>query len=144
MPTPDALAQALRPELLTVFPPALLGRLIVLPYLPLAEPVLRDIVRLQLDRIVRRVADNHGARLEYDETVVDLIVSRCQEVASGGRMIDAILTNSMLPDLSAAVLERQIRGKRLPAIGVGSDGQGFTYSYIEAEEPAPAELEAAE
>jgi len=143
-PTPDALAQALRPELLKIFPPALLGRLIVLPYLPLSEPVLRDIVRLQLDRVARRVADNLGALLEYDEAVVNLIVSRCQEVASGGRIIDAILTNSMLPELSTAVLERQAAGRRFGAVRVGADAQGFTYSYADNDEDERGCREAAE
>ncbi|WP_019832434.1 type VI secretion system ATPase TssH [Sphingomonas sp. PR090111-T3T-6A] len=143
-PAADGLAQALRPELLKVFPPALLGRLMVLPYRPLAPAVLRDIVRLQLDRVVRRVADNLGAVLDYDDAVVDLIVSRCQEVASGGRMIDAILTNSMLPELSTAVLERQVAGGRFAAIHVGADGQGFTYRYAGRDEPAEPQLEAAE
>jgi len=132
-PMPDALAHALRPELLKIFPPALLGRLVVLPYLPLAEPVLRRIVRLQLDRVVHRVAENHAARLEYDDAVVDLIVSRCRELASGGRMIDAILTTSLLPDLSTAFLERQIGGRHLAAIHVGADPQGFTYDCAEVD-----------
>ncbi|NIJ32485.1 type VI secretion system ATPase TssH [Sphingomonas oligoaromativorans] len=143
-PAADGLAQALRPELLKVFPPALLGRLTVLPYRPLAPAVLRDIVRLQLDRVVRRVDDNLGARLDYDEAVVELIVSRCQEVASGGRMIDAILTNSMLPELSVTVLERQAVGGRLASIHVGADGQGFTYRYTDRDEAAEPRLEAAE
>jgi type VI secretion system protein VasG len=143
-PAADGLAQALRPELLKVFPPALLGRLTVLPYRPLAPAVLRDIVRLQLDRVVRRVDDNLGARLDYDEAVVELIVSRCQEVASGGRMIDAILTNAMLPELSVTVLERQAVGGRLASIHVGADGQGFTYRYTDRDEAAEPRLEAAE
>jgi len=143
-PAADGLAQALRPELLKVFPPALLGRLTVLPYRPLVPAVLRDIVRLQLDRVVRRVDDNLGARLDYDEAVVELIVSRCQEVASGGRMIDAILTNSMLPELSVTVLERQAVGGRLASIHVGADGQGFTYRYTDRDEAAESRLEAAE
>ncbi|MFS9669009.1 hypothetical protein Q6291_29830, partial [Klebsiella pneumoniae] len=90
----------LRPELLKVFPPALLGRLIVLPYYPLSPAMLQGIVRLQLNRISKRIAENHGIVFDYDPAVVDLIVSRCTEVASGGRMIDAILTNTMLPELS--------------------------------------------
>ncbi|MGN6121879.1 MAG: AAA family ATPase, partial [Sphingomonas oligoaromativorans] len=143
-PAADGLAQALRPELLKVFPPALLGRLTVLPYRPLAPAVLRDIVRLQLDRVVRRVDDNLGARLDYDEAVVELIVSRCQEVASGGRMIDAILTNALLPELSVTVLERQAVGGRLASIHVGADGQGFTYRYTDRGEAAEPRLEAAE
>ncbi|HSY51868.1 MAG TPA: ATP-dependent Clp protease ATP-binding subunit [Thermoanaerobaculia bacterium] len=103
-PDADSLAQTLRPELLKVFPPALLGRLIVLPYYPLSPDMLKGIVRLQMDRVKRRIADNHAILFDYGDDVVDLVVSRCNEVASGGRMIDAILTNTMLPELSIALL----------------------------------------
>src|SRR6202008_4168610 len=93
-PDAEGLADALRPELLKVFPPALLGRLMVLPYYPLSPEMLAGIVKLQMDRVKRRIAENHGIAFEYEPSVVDLIVSRCTEVASGGRMIDAILTNT--------------------------------------------------
>jgi type VI secretion system protein VasG len=130
-PLPEALAQALQPELLKVFPPALLGRLITLPYYPLSPDMLRRIVRLQLDRIVRRVAENHGARLDYDDAALDLIVARCRQTSSGGRMIDALLTNTLLPDLSVALLERTIAGTRVRSVSVGADADGFTYAYVE-------------
>ncbi|AYV45145.1 type VI secretion system ATPase TssH [Caulobacter flavus] len=128
-PEHEALGQALRPELLKVFPPALLGRLIVLPYYPLSTTMLGDIVRLQLDRIVRRLAENHGIAFTYDHSVVDLIVARCTEVASGGRMIDAILTNTMLPELSVELLERQMNGVPVERIHVGVAEAAFTYEY---------------
>ncbi|WP_442678858.1 type VI secretion system ATPase TssH [Sphingomonas sp. ASY06-1R] len=137
IPTPAGLADALRQPLLEVFPPALLGRLVVLPYFPLSPLVLRRIVELQLGRIVRRVAENYGAALNYDDAAVDLIISRCQEVASGGRMIDAILTNTMLPELSIALIERQISGTSVVAIQVSADNLGFTYDFTDAD-PAPA------
>ncbi|MFD1951480.1 type VI secretion system ATPase TssH [Sphingomonas arantia] len=127
----DGLASALRTPLLEVFPPALLGRLVVLPYRPLSLPVLRDIVELQLGRVVRRVSENYDAVLRYDAAAVDLIVARCQEVASGGRMIDAILTNSMLPDLSVALIERQISGRPVVAIQVSAAAASFTYAFTE-------------
>ncbi|HYD46266.1 MAG TPA: type VI secretion system ATPase TssH, partial [Phenylobacterium sp.] len=132
-PEPEALAQMLRPDLLKVFPPALLGRLIVLPYYPLSPQMLQGIVRLQMDRIKRRIADNHGIAFSYGQDVVDLIVSRCNEVASGGRMIDAILTNTMLPELSIKLLEHQMAGEAISAIDVGVDGTGFTYAFHGAE-----------
>jgi type VI secretion system protein VasG len=128
-PEPEALAGALRPELLKVFPPALLGRLLVLPYYPLSPEMLGGIVRLQLKRIERRIAENHKIRFIHDESVADLIVSRCNEVASGGRMIDAILTNTMLPEMSIALLERQIRGEEVEAIRVSTGPDGFSYSF---------------
>ena len=128
-PDPEGLATALRPELLKVFPPALLGRLLVIPYYPLNPEMLGGIVRIQLDRIKRRIADNHDIELDYAPEVVDLIVSRCNEVASGGRMIDAILTNTMLPQMSVALLERQMTGEEVKRIRVGTGGDGFTYDF---------------
>ncbi|WP_260598939.1 type VI secretion system ATPase TssH [Sphingomonas endolithica] len=128
-PDADGLATALRPELLKVFPPALLGRLLVLPYYPLSPMMLGGIVRLQLNRIVRRVRDNHGIVLSYDENVVEHIVARCTEVASGGRMIDAILTNTMLPDMSVALLERQVAGEEVTAVAVRAEEDGLAYAF---------------
>ena len=128
-PEAEALAQTLRPELLKVFPPALLGRLIVLPYYPLSPDMLRGIVRLQLDRVKTRIAENHGIVFAYDQAVIDLIVSRCTEVASGGRMIDAILTNTMLPELSIALLERQMSGEDVAKITVAVENSLFVYAF---------------
>ncbi|MDE8653697.1 type VI secretion system ATPase TssH [Novosphingobium album (ex Liu et al. 2023)] len=128
-PDSDALAQALRPELLKVFPPALLGRLTVQPYFPLSPEMLKGIIRIQLDRIVRRVAENHAIAFRYGEDVVDLIVSRCNELASGGRMIDAILTNTMLPEVSIGLLQRQMEGEEVKEIAVSAEGDGFGYRF---------------
>jgi type VI secretion system protein VasG len=138
-PDPEGLASALRPELLKVFPPALLGRLQVVPYYPLSPAMLAGIVRIQLERIQRRIADNHGIELDYAPEVVDLIVSRCKEVASGGRVIDAILTNTMLPQMSIALLERQMTGEEVQRIRVGTGADGFTYDFEVKPEPKAAE-----
>lgn len=128
-PEPEALAQALRPDLLKVFPPALLGRLIVLPYYPLSPAMLTGIVELQLGRVKKRIWENHGIVFAYGRDVIDLIVSRCNEVASGGRVIDAILTNTLLPEVSIALLERQMEGAQVESIVVAADSTGFTYAF---------------
>lgn len=128
-PEPEALATALRPDLLKVFPPALLGRLLVLPYYPLSPDMLKGIVRIQLNRIVKRIADSHGITFTYADEVVDYIVSRCNEVASGGRLIDNILTNSMLPEVSIALLGRQMSGEEVKEIAVTVEGDGFGYRF---------------
>ncbi|WP_295527157.1 type VI secretion system ATPase TssH [Novosphingobium sp. Chol11] len=128
-PDADSLATTLRPELLKVFPPALLGRLLVLPYYPLSPDMLKGIVRIQLDRIVRRVHESHGIMFSYADAVIDLIVSRCNEVASGGRLIDAILTNTMLPEVSIALLNRQMSGEEVKSIAVTVEGDGFGYAF---------------
>ncbi len=128
-PATEALAQALRPDLLKTFPPALLGRLIVLPYYPLSPAMLQGIVRLQLGRIVKRFMENHGIVFTYGQDVVDLIVSRCNEVASGGRIIDAILTNTMLPEISILLLEKQMTGVEVLTIDVTVEKDGFVYKF---------------
>ena len=128
-PDADALANALRPDLLKVFPPALLGRLNVLPYYPLSPVMLQGIVRLQLDRVKKRIFENHGIVFEYTPAVTDLIVSRCTEVASGGRMIDAILTNTMLPEISVALLQKQMAGSEVVGITVDVQDSLFVYGF---------------
>lgn len=104
MPEPEALSGALRQPLLEVFPPALLGRLLVVPYYPLSDAMLGQIVRLQLARIQRRLQDHHNIVCEIDDSVVGQVVQRCTEVESGGRMVDAILTNTLLPQMSQILL----------------------------------------
>ncbi|MCB4805496.1 type VI secretion system protein VasG [Methylobacterium brachiatum] len=130
---PEALAVALRPQLLKVFPAALLGRIVTIPYFPLSPDMLGGIVRLQLDRIGRRVRENHGAAFTYDEAVVAHIVAQCNDPDSGGRMIDNIITNTLLPELSREILIRSLAQKEVAAIGVGiSEGQ-FAYHWSETD-----------
>lgn len=129
MPEPDDIAKALREPLLKVFPAALLGRLQVIPYYPLSDEMLGNIIRLQLNRIKKRIAENHKAEFTYTDEVVKLIASRCTEVESGGRMIDAILTNTILPRLSEEYLRRTIDGKSLGNVSMEvSDGE-FRYAF---------------
>ncbi|MDU4094938.1 MAG: type VI secretion system ATPase TssH, partial [Pantoea sp.] len=112
MPEPDALSAALRGPLLDVFPPALLGRLLVVPYYPLSDTMLAEIVRLQLTRIQRRLEENHGIISQIEESVISQIVQRCTEVESGGRMVDAILTNTLLPQMSQILLTASAHDQR--------------------------------
>ncbi|KAB8310339.1 type VI secretion system ATPase TssH [Erwinia endophytica] len=112
MPEPEALASALRAPLLEVFPPALLGRLLVVPYYPLSDEMLASIVRLQLKRIQVRLEQNHGITSEVDDSVIAQIVQRCTEVESGGRMVDAILTNTLLPQMSQMLLAASARDEQ--------------------------------
>ena len=129
MPEPEGVAKALRDPLLKVFPPALLGRMVTIPYYPLSPDMIGKITRLQLGRIARRVAEAHDVPFSYSDAVVDLIVSRCQEVESGGRMIDAIVTNTMLPALSTEVLTRQLEGVKLGRMAVDVAESDFTYAF---------------
>jgi type VI secretion system protein VasG len=127
MPDPAGLAQAVREPLLKVFPPALLGRLVSIPYFPLSQHMLARIVTLQLDRIKRRVEDRYRVSFDYDDAVVQLVVSRCTESESGGRMIDSILTNTMLPAISRDFLARTMRGEAMERVYVSVADGDFAY-----------------
>ncbi|QQS55614.1 MAG: type VI secretion system ATPase TssH [Candidatus Competibacteraceae bacterium] len=129
LPDPDGLAKALREPLLKVFPPALLGRLVTIPYYPLSDEMIGDIVRLQLGRVQKRVLENHKVPFGYDDEVVKLIVSRCTELESGGRMVDAILTNTVLPAISQEFLNRMVEGKPVSRVQIKVvDGEfGFEF-----------------
>ena len=129
MPEQEEVAKALKEPLLKVFPAALLGRLIVVPYYPLSDEVMRGIIRLQLGRIATRITSTRGIPFTYDDAVVDLIASRCTEPESGGRMIDSILTNTMLPDISGVFLNRMLAGSPATKVHVGVDAAGFTYGF---------------
>ncbi|UXY50415.1 type VI secretion system ATPase TssH [Pseudomonas tohonis] len=129
MPEPEGIAKSLREPLLKIFPPALLGRLVTIPYYPLTDEMLKSITRLQLGRIKKRVEGSHKVPFDFDDKVVDLVVSRCTETESGGRQIDAILTNSMLPDLSREFLGRMLEGRKVEKVTVGAENGEFTYSF---------------
>jgi type VI secretion system protein VasG len=129
MPEPEGLAKSLREPLLKIFPPALLGRLVTIPYYPLSDEMLGQIIRLQLGRIKKRVEARYKIPFNYTDDVVKLVVSRCTEGESGGRMIDAILTNTMLPDISREFLNRMLEGKPIGGVTVNSDGGNFRYDF---------------
>jgi type VI secretion system protein VasG len=128
-PDPARIAEALRPSLLEVFPAALLGRVVTIPYYPLSDEMLGNIVRLQLDRVKRRVTDSYKIPFTYDDSVVQLVSSRCTELESGGRMIDAVLTNTLLPELSRELLLRTLDGKPAAKVAVTTAASTFSYSF---------------
>lgn len=126
-PDPEALAESLKPALLDVFPPALLGRIVTIPYYPLSGDVLSMITKLKLNSIVKRLKKNQNATMTFSDAVIDHIVAQCQDPDSGGRMIDNIITNSILPDLSRAILHRAVEGEELHAVAVDVADEAFTY-----------------
>ena len=126
-PDSEQLAAELKPSLLQVFPPALLGRIVTIPYYPLSGDMLGGIVRLQLNRIGRRIADNHDAKFVYDDAVVEKIVSMCNDPDSGGRMVDNIVTNTLLPALSRQILNRSIASEEITEARVDVKDGEFTY-----------------
>lgn len=128
-PAPEELVQALRAPMLQVFPPALLGRLEVVPYYPLSSAMLAEIVRLQLARIEQRIASAHRISVSIAPSVIDRIVARCNEADSGGRMVGAILSNTVLPTVSRRLLQATLEGKPVTQLSIDTDGNEFTYHY---------------
>jgi type VI secretion system protein VasG len=123
MPDAAGLAEALRPDLLKSFKPALLGRLAVVPYFPLGDDVMRQIIKLQLRRIGDRLRLNHRATLSYDDDLVSAIASRCKEVESGARNVDHILTGTLLPEISREFLTRMAEGQPIECVHVSVDNE---------------------
>ena len=127
---PDAagLAEALRPELMKYFKPAFLGRVTLVPYFPLSEAIIRQIVELQLARVARRVGDAYRAQLHYDPVLVDTIAARCTESASGARNVENILSRTLLPELSAEVLGALAEDRPITKVCIGMTPSG-TFRY---------------
>jgi type VI secretion system protein VasG len=126
-PDPEALAAELRPALLEVFPPALLGRIVTIPYYPLSGEMLAGIVRLQLGRIGKRIEENHRAKFIADPSAIDHIVSLCHDPDSGGRVIDNVITNTILPALSREILKRSLAREPIHEAKVSAADGAFVY-----------------
>ena len=130
MPFPEALVNVIKPELNKIFKPAFLGRMLIVPYLPVRDEALKQIIRLKLDKIIRRLRENHKVALHYEDALLTEIVNRCTEVESGARNVDNILANTMLPEISRELLVRMAKGATVSAIGVSVDQSGMlTYEW---------------
>ena len=129
MPDAEGLAKALREPLLKVFPPALLGRLVTIPYYPLSDDILSTIITLKLNKIVKRIQQNHGAAMTYSDDVITLIADRCNDVDSGARVVDAILTNSVLPAISQKFLEQMMEGEAIESVGLQVENGEISYTF---------------
>jgi type VI secretion system protein VasG len=128
MPGPEGLLKALKPELNKIFKPAFLGRMVLIPYLPIRDENLKQIIRLKLGKIQRRMQENHKIEMTYDAALVQEVANRCTEVESGARNVDNILTNTLLPDISRQLLGRMAANEAMERIhvGIGADG-AFEY-----------------
>ena len=101
----------------------------VIPYYPLSEAVMKQIIELQLKKIGDRLRQNHKAAFAYDPAVVATVAARCKEVESGARNVDHILTGTLLPTISREVLSRIAEAKPIRRVSVGVDGAAqFTYA----------------
>lgn len=128
-PGPDGLVEAVKPELVKAFKPALLGRMVTVPYYPISDDILRLIIKLQLGKIKKRIADNHGAAFSYDDSVIDTVAKRCTDVDSGARNVYNILTGTLLPEMSGEVLSRMASGDGIKSVHVTVDGdEKFAYA----------------
>ena len=128
-PGPRALIDTLKPELNKIFKPAFLGRMVLIPYYPVRDEALKQIIRLKLGKIQKRLLENHKIKLTYDNAFLDAVASRCTEVESGARNVDNILTNSLLPEISRRILSSMAEGEKMTGIhvSVGEDGE-FSYA----------------
>ena len=135
-PGPEALADAIRPDLLEaktdrgvhIFKQAFLGRMIIVPYYPISDDVMRRIIKLQLGRVAQRLKENHRARFTYSDDLIDCIAGRCHEVQSGARNVDHILTRTLLPEISQEVLTRMAAGQALSGVHISVSEKGeFVY-----------------
>ncbi|HEU5095173.1 MAG TPA: type VI secretion system ATPase TssH [Reyranella sp.] len=129
---PDAagLAEALRPELMKFFKPAFLGRVTLVPYFPLPDAIIRQIVGMQLERIRARVLDTYRATFEWEPELVDRIAARCTEGSSGARNVENILTRTLLPELSAEVLARLADGESISSVHAAVKPDGLFFFTI--------------
>jgi type VI secretion system protein VasG len=129
-PEPEKLVETIKPELNKIFKPALLGRMVVVPYYPISDKVMREIIKLQLGRIGTRLNENHGASFNYDDSVINEILGRCKEVESGARNVDHILTRTVLPEMSGEFLSRMAEGRTMSRVRVTiGDGGNFRYEF---------------
>ncbi len=129
MPDAEGISKALREPLLKTFPAALLGRLVTIPYFPLDDSMIRSIAELQLRRIEKRIDENYGVEFTYSDDVITYIIERCTELESGGRMIDTLLTNTILPEASHHLLQRQLAGESIDKVAIEIKDGSFTYSF---------------
>jgi type VI secretion system protein VasG len=129
-PSPRGLIEAIKPEMNKIFKPAFLGRMVLIPYYPVRDEALKQIIRLKLGKIQRRLLENHKIKMTYDDAFLEAVANRCTEVESGARNVDNILTNSLLPDISRKILSSMAEGEKMSTIhvGVGEDGE---FSYVD-------------
>ena len=128
-PAVEDLTEAMKPYLTRVFPPALLGRIVTIPYFPLSAEVLSGIVKLKLRAIVRRMKENHGAVMTVSPEVMSYLVDQCKDPDSGGRMVDNIITNTILPDLSREVLSRMVSQTPIKTVEIVMKDGAIGYDF---------------
>ena len=103
-PSAESLAEQLKPSLYKQFKPAFLGRMRIVPYFPLHDDLLVQIIHHKIKKITARLEKQYQTKVQYSEELVELLLSRCTEVDSGARNVDHILNASILPALATEIL----------------------------------------
>src|SRR5579862_1047669 len=132
MPESAGLLAAIKPELNKIFKPAFLGRMMIVPFFPVRDEALKQIIRLKLGKIQRRLAEIHKVTLNYDDLLLNELASRCTEVESGARNVDNILSNTMLPEMSRQILSRMAEGVSTARVDISVKDGAMTYNWQEA------------
>jgi type VI secretion system protein VasG len=126
LPSIKGLQSALQDDLLAVFKPAFLGRINVIPYVPLSDEVISQIANFQLLKIKNRIRSNYDCSFSYDDGVLDHIVANCQNAGSGARNIHTLLQNKVLPLLSELLLSNMVEDKEISNVVLSLDNNDFS------------------
>ncbi|WP_417506599.1 type VI secretion system ATPase TssH [Marinomonas gallaica] len=127
-PAPEKLEGLIKDEMLNYFKPAFLGRTRLVPFLPLTDDVMSNIIRLQLNRVGQRLAEQYKAQFEFSDAVIETIVSRCKEVDTGARNAIHIINRTLLPEISMHVLESMGEEQSITGVTIDMDDNSqFTY-----------------
>ncbi|KHS63895.1 Clp protease ClpV [Pectobacterium brasiliense] len=113
---PDVLLDALYPELAAFFKPALLARMEVIPYLPLAHDTMVEIVQGKLSRLVSLLQQRFGAEVIIENEVPEEILRLANRSENGARMLESVIDGALLPPVSLQLLQRMSAGEPVSRI----------------------------
>ncbi len=131
LPSAEEMETAIRADMMKVFPAALLGRISIIPYYPLGKEATHRIIDLKLAKVKRRIKEHYSAEFTYTDALLDEIIRRCDNVMSGARLIDAIINNSLLPEISAKFLEITMDGREFSAVKADAKEGKFIFEFEE-------------
>ncbi|HHG3601690.1 TPA: type VI secretion system ATPase TssH [Vibrio parahaemolyticus] len=125
----NIIAEAIRPTLNQHFKPALLARMSVLPFVPLSDEAMTEIIHHKLNKVSQRLHNHHKLSLNYEESLVDFVLGNCRLAETGARNIDAVINRQLLPQLSTQLLVHD-KDDSHTQITVSVDEQGtLTYAF---------------
>ncbi|EJE3285145.1 type VI secretion system ATPase TssH [Vibrio alginolyticus] len=125
----NIIAEAIRPTLNQHFKPALLARMSVLPFVPLSDEAMTEIIHHKLNKVSQRLQSHHKLSLSYEESLVEFVLGNCRLAETGARNIDAVINRQLLPQLSTQLLVHD-KDDSHTQITVSVDEQGtLTYAF---------------